>query len=282
MSTPKKASKSKEINFDALLRAVKQILIENKGYRSTGRDFDLDFCLLKRHCKKLKDKFEDVSSVSDDKLMSCLRESNKRQPNIVFSTEEENELAQYILNCAKHYYGISIVDLKLLAYQLATKLCKCPDQWQKKRIAGKKWYYGFMARHPQLTLRTPQMTSFNRIKAFSKENVEHFFGNFLEILNKTSFNGMSIYNMDETGFSTVPTKAGLVISLKGVRRVGQAAAAERGSMITMALAVNAAGNSIPPFFLFPRKRMQATFMENSSPGSVGFANESGWMQQAEF
>ncbi|KYM99017.1 hypothetical protein ALC62_10252 [Cyphomyrmex costatus] len=139
-----------------------------------------------------------------------------------------------------------------------------------------------MARHPQLTLRTPQMTSFNRIKAFSKENVEHFFGNFLEILNKTSFNGMSIYNMDETGFSTVPTKAGLVISLKGVRRVGQAAAAERGSMITMALAVNAAGNSIPPFFLFPRKRMQATFMENSSPGSVGFANESGWMQQAEF
>ena len=88
--------------------------------------------------------------------------------------------------------------------------------------------------------------------------------------------------MDETGFSTVPNKAGKVISLKGIKRVGTLTSAERGSMITMALAVSASGNSIPPFFLFPRVRMQADFMDNCSPGAEGWANGSIWMMQPEF
>lgn len=88
--------------------------------------------------------------------------------------------------------------------------------------------------------------------------------------------------MDETGFSTVPSKVGKVISLKGMKHVGQMASQERGSMVTMALAVSASGVMIPPFFLFPRKNMQEAFMIGASPGSVGYANESGWMQQTEF
>lgn len=88
--------------------------------------------------------------------------------------------------------------------------------------------------------------------------------------------------MDETGFSTVPSKISKVIALKGLRREGQMEGAERGTIITMALTVSANGNSVPPFFLFPRKNMQATFLDNVSNGTVGFANDSGWMQQAEF
>lgn len=88
--------------------------------------------------------------------------------------------------------------------------------------------------------------------------------------------------MDETGFSTVPSKVGKVIAVKDMKKVGQMTSQERGTMVTMALAANAAGNTIPPFFLFPRKNMQTTFLENASIGSVGFANESGWMKQDEF
>lgn len=88
--------------------------------------------------------------------------------------------------------------------------------------------------------------------------------------------------MDETGFSTVPSKIGKVISLKEMRRVRFMASAERGTMITMALAVNAGGGFIPPFYLFPKKNMQAVYLENASPGAAGVANESGWMKQDEF
>lgn len=62
--------------------------------------------------------------------------------------------------------------------------------------------------------------------------------------------------MDETGFSTVPSKIGKVISILGVKKVGIMSSTERGTMISMALAVNAEGNSIPPYFLFPTKKMQ--------------------------
>lgn len=81
--------------------------------------------------------------------------------------------------------------------------------------------------------------------------------------------------MDESGFSTVPAKIGKVIALKGMRRVGQLEAAERGTMLTMALTVGAIGLSVPPFFLFPRKKMPSAFLDNVSPGTVGYANESG-------
>lgn len=116
----------------------------------------------------------------------------------------------------------------MLAFEFATKLKKCPENWTEQKLAGKRWYYKFMNRHPRLTLRTPTQTSVNRIKAFCKENVDHFFQNLSNIFDRATFEPAAIYNMDETGFSTVPSKVGKIISLKGIRRVGMAAA-ERGT-----------------------------------------------------
>lgn len=182
-----------------------------------------------------------------------------------------------------HYYGLSIDELRELAFQFANKLnLEYPSAWNVDSKAGRKWYYLFMKRHPQLTLRTPEQTSMNRVKAFCKENVDKFFANLSSLIDEFNFDSTAIYNMDESGFSTVPSKIGRVIALKGMRRVGKVEAAERGTMITMALTVSASGNSLPPFFLFPRKNMQSSFLDNASSGTVGFANDSGWMCQPEF
>lgn len=88
--------------------------------------------------------------------------------------------------------------------------------------------------------------------------------------------------MDESGFSTVPTKVGKIITEKGSRWVDQVASGERGVNITLAIAVNAIGRIIPPFFLFPRKIMRESYMDNASPLSIGYANGSGWMQKNDF
>jgi len=198
--------------------------------------------------------------------------------------KDETALVDYVVRASKLYYGLSISELRQLAFQYAKKMnIKYPDQWNQQQMTGKGWYYLFMKRHPILSLRTPEQTSMHRIKSFCKENVEAFFCNYERVLTQVApFQPNQIWNMDESGFSTVPTKVGKVISLKGSKRVGQVSSAERGTLVTMALAVNASGNSIPPFFLFPRKKMQTTFLENASCGSAGLANESGWMQQAEF
>lgn len=202
----------------------------------------------------------------------------------VFNKEQEAELTKYIIRCSQHYYGISIYELKQLAYEFAVKEEKVvvPKNWEAEKLAGRQWYYGFMLRHKNLSLRTPQQTSLNRVKAFCRENVDLFFRNLDAVFAKTSFGPSDIWNMDETGFTTVPNNIGKILSLKGLKRVGQITSAERGSLMTLALAVSASGNSIPPFYIFPRKKMSPTYMEYASKESVGYANGSGWMQQDEF
>lgn len=49
-----------------------------------------------------------------------------------------------------------------------------------------------------------------------------------------------------------------------------------------AVAVNGTGNSVPPMFVFPRKKFQDHFIQNGPPGCTGTANGSGWMQEADF
>ncbi len=60
------------------------------------------------------------------------------------------------------------------------------------------------------------------------------------------------------------------------------ASGESGTLVTIALAVNAQGNCIPPYFIFPRKKFQDHFVRNGPIGSAGSANSSGWMQDIDF
>lgn len=155
-----------------------------------------------------------------------------------------------------------------------------PQSWVESKIAGKQLYYGFMLRHKEFSLRTLEQTSLNRVKAFCRENVDAFFRNLDQVVH--SYGDSSIWNMDETGFSTVPSKMGRKISLRGVKRVGKITSAERGSMMTLAFAVSATGNTIPPFYLFPRKNLNTTYREDVTKETVTIANENGWMTQKEF
>jgi hypothetical protein len=64
-----------------------------------------------------------------------------------------------------------------------------------------------------------------------------------------------------------------------VKQDGAVTSAERGSLVTMAVAVSASGNSIPPFFVFPRKKYRDYFIASGNAGSV---NKSGWMTGNDF
>lgn len=45
---------------------------------------------------------------------------------------------------------------------------------------------------------------------------------------------------------------------------------------------NVEGNTIPPFYSFPRKNLSTTFREHVTRETVTIANESGWMTKKEF
>lgn len=58
--------------------------------------------------------------------------------------------------------------------------------------------------------------------------------------------------MDETAITTVQ-KPNRVVAKKDMKLVGEVTSTERGSLVTMAMAVSPSGNSIPPFLVFRLK-----------------------------
>ncbi|XP_047135156.1 uncharacterized protein LOC124812472 [Hydra vulgaris] len=87
--------------------------------------------------------------------------------------------------------------------------------------------------------------------------------------------------MDETGITTVQTPDHIV-ARKGFKQIGRVTSAERGNLVTVAVAVSASGNSIPPFFIFPRVKFKSYFLNGAPDGSAGAANPSGWMTEVQF
>ena len=76
-----------------------------------------------------------------------------------------------------------------------------------------------MRRHPELSLRSPEPTSLGRFRGFNRKDVDDFFDKLIELVDEHGLTPDRIYNVDETGHSTVH-KPSKVVSVKGKRQVG--------------------------------------------------------------
>ncbi|KAJ8910912.1 hypothetical protein NQ315_014246 [Exocentrus adspersus] len=66
-----------------------------------------------------------------------------------------------------------------------------------------------------------------------------------------TLNASRIYNTDETALTTVQGSS-KIIAQKGQRQIGQVTSSERGTLVTMCGTINAMGNCISPYLVFPR------------------------------
>ena len=200
----------------------------------------------------------------------------------VFTHEQEQNLVKYCLDMVSRLFGLTGKQLRQLAYDYA-EANNIKHKFSNK-IAGKKWLRGFMARNPDLTLRTPEKTSYSRALGFNKFKVGEYFDHLEGLQNKYDFPPQRIYNLDETGVQTVQTKPKKVLAKKGVHRVGALTSYERGKNVTVVSAMNAAGHHVPPAFIFPRKRLSPQLLNDKPACSVAYVNEtgSGWMTKEVF
>ncbi|KAJ8928568.1 hypothetical protein NQ314_018868 [Rhamnusium bicolor] len=156
---------------------------------------------------------------------------------------------------------------------------KYPSQWDEKKKAGDNWLRCFRNRHSaSLSLRKPEGTSLARSTSFNKETVAAFFKAYKSALAKGKFEPPRIYNVDETGITTVqqPLK---ILASKGVKQIGGMTSAERGVLVTMICCINAAGNTVPPLIVFPRANFKNHMLKGAPVGAIGAANKSGWSNE---
>lgn len=258
----KKRRKWDSISMKKAIDAVKN---KEMGYLKASRIFKVPKSTLENYLKNNKVK-EDINLGRRTTLPKDI----------------ENDLVEHCLLMEKNFFGLTLSDVKRLAYQLATRN-NIPHPFSTdKGSAGKKWLKGFLNRHTNLSIRTPRGVSSARVKGFTEDNVKCFFEILEPVLKTVNFDPHKIYNVDETGVTNVQHKTSKVISLKGKRQIGSLTAAERGSLVTLVTCMNAAGRFIPPLFVFPRKNMKQELMDGAPAGSFARCHPSGWIQENFF
>ncbi|KAJ8930205.1 hypothetical protein NQ314_017020 [Rhamnusium bicolor] len=111
----------------------------------------------------------------------------------------------------------------------------------------------------------------------------NFFDNLSRAYSKSP-NGplpQNIYNLDETALTTVHNPPN-IIGQKGLKQIGQVTSGERGVLVTACCFVNATGNSVAPFLIFPRVHFKNRMITGAPPGTAGGAEKTGWVNSEAF
>ncbi|CAH2089800.1 unnamed protein product [Euphydryas editha] len=262
-------TKRKDWNTEDMAQAIKLVREKKMGYLRAAKHFGVPRSTLFRLCQKNELSPEEAAATTLGR-------------KTVLGTALENILVEYILTMESKFYGLTRSDVRRMAYMLARRN-QLRNPFGDSGLAGKKWLKLFLKRHKdKLSVRQPTGTSFARTFGFSKEKVDTFFDLLEGLYAQEKYGPNRIYNVDESGLTVVQSKIPQVVGHKGKRQIASLTSAERGSLMTIVVAMNATGHFVPPFIIFPRKNMSEQLMRGSPPGAVGIAHPSGWIQMNIF
>lgn len=273
MPRSEKGIKRDKVSKDDMERAVKAIQNHDMSMREASRVYNLKLTTLHRHVK--------FHTQTGNQQYEYTASNAVKQ---VFNSQMELELLSYVKQAARMHYGMNKKEMRRLAYQFAKENdVKYPETWDENHLAGCAWLRGFLKKYSnQICLRKPEATSLARSTSFNRVNVQLFFNNLKRVFAKYGpFEPHQIYNVDETGMSTVhvPPK---ILAPKGIKQLGSVTSGERGQNVTLIAAVNAIGNHLPPMFVFPRVHFKEFMLKGAPVGSKGSANQSGWSNEKLF
>ncbi|GBN05007.1 hypothetical protein AVEN_264256-1 [Araneus ventricosus] len=140
---------------ESMAGAIQEVLEGNMGYRRASKAYSVPQTTLERKVKEARQK-KLSSEAAAVKMLGRYK--------TVFSEAQEKEFVQHLIHLEERLFGITLSDLRTLAFELAEKN-NIPHVFNtEKRMAGKDWLYGFLKRHPRLVLRYPEKTSIARAK----------------------------------------------------------------------------------------------------------------------
>uniref|UniRef100_A0A8D9EKN5 HTH CENPB-type domain-containing protein n=1 Tax=Cacopsylla melanoneura TaxID=428564 RepID=A0A8D9EKN5_9HEMI len=159
---------------EEMTQAIQEVLSGNMGYMKASKTYHVPQSTLEDRVRKAR--VQNLSSAE-----AARKSLGRYKP--VFNTEQESEIVDHVLLMEQRLFGLTLEDLRRLAYNLAeSNNIKHPFNEEKKK-AGKSWLYGFLKRNPQISLRSPEKTSLARAKGFNRTAVGKFF-DLLHTLNE--------------------------------------------------------------------------------------------------
>ena len=132
------------------------------------------------------------------------------------------------------------------------------------------WYYNFIKRWPELHNVKPQSLSELRARATPKDSIDNYYAELDGILTLYNLKDKPhcIYNVDEKAVTYERCwKSSYYSAPKGSKT--QTVTSERGQNVTTIGCGNAAGVSIPPYLVFPDKKMLPELLKDATPGCDG-------------
>jgi len=94
------------------------------------------------------------------------------------------------------------------------------------KCGGVGWLKGFLRRHQNLSVCTPEATSISRAVIFNQLQIATFYNVLKEVLDNTQADALKIWNMDETGLNNVHKPVNITAT-KDVQTVEKITSGER-------------------------------------------------------
>lgn len=142
----KRKTERQQWSEEAMKQAVQSVIDGSMGYKKASAKFNVPRTTLGRHVKNKREN----PDYEIKKTMGCY--------TCVFNEEQENKLVDYLTNMESQLFGLTVNELRQLAYQLA-ELNNLPHPFGDDGKAGMDWVRGFLTRHPDIKLKRSEAMS---------------------------------------------------------------------------------------------------------------------------
>lgn len=203
-------------------------------------------------------------------------------PPTKFNADQETMLVNWIKYMAKTGFPVSKETLMFSVDKLAREY---NVNFHKGTMPGRKWYEGFLKRHPDISKRTSQNLTVQR-RCVTQQQIDAWFeevGSYIKEkkLEDVFKNPNRIFNADETAFFLNP-KPGKVLAVKGSKTVYTTAGGDEKQNLTVLLTANSEGELAPPMIVYRYVRIPQSIANVMPPEWAIGRSDNGWMTQETF
>ena len=198
----------------------------------------------------------------------------------IFTTEEELDLARHISLFAQAGFPFTTTEIRSLGFEFAEER-GIEGFSVVKKVAGRKWFKGFMNRHSGLGLKSPKLLSVYRAKCANRDVLDGWFDIYEKLIEEKGITSpVNIWNVDECGCIDTPKPKQIVCPVKA--RPNQLCSSEKGETSTAVVFVNAAGFHLKPLVIHKGARVQDAWKHNMVEGTTLGVSENGWIDKRLF